>query len=479
LSQFKSRLLSEGVRAIEGASPDLVNDTHKSHEKDFETLVYERAIDKNLTLHVSPLFAHFNKLVTHFYRLFACLLFILGGLAVQKMLFTEQLSEINFFWAVTLFFIPNLCMLLFWLCLFLKPTLLQSSSLTKFSLATMKQFEKRFNRSTTQRQDYGALFHCYFELHFSKKLGRYQLSTLTHLLWLAYFVGATLMAVVMLATHQVDFIWQTSILSADAFQGLTQSLAYFPELLGFPVPSLEQIQQSHIGTDNLLNAESRRLAWSSLLISSLFLYGVLPRLILLLLMRYQYKQATLAYRLDFSLPYYVQLRQSLKPNKTTLGITDADEEKQEGVISPAVSEGPLQTTENVSLAGDFYPLAVELSEQQLGCAERHVKQSNGNVLSALTNVCDYQAQRQLLTDLATVHHTSVAIYVAFNRVPDRGLKRFIRELTVNRHQSFHLLLITDNANNKQRDSDWYQLADEVGIALDNILHINVQGARYE
>jgi len=476
LSQFESRLLAEGVRTIEGASPEQLTHTNKSNEKSFEALVLDRANQKDHQLQISSLFSHFKKLTKNFYRLFACLLFLLGGVAVQKMLFTEQLTSINFFWAVTLFFIPNLLMLVVWLGLFLKPSLLQSSSLTTFSFAAIRLLEKRFNKEGVKQEGYWALFHCYFEVHFSKQLGRYQLSMLTHLLWLSYFIGATLMSVMMLATHQVDFIWQTSILSLDSFQALTQFLAYLPQQLGFPVPSVEQIQQSHLGAEKLLDAETRRLAWSSLLISSLLLYGVLPRLLLLLVMRYQFRQETVRYHLDLTLPYYVQLRQLLKPNKTSLGVSDSDGE----ALALRTDKNSIDVQASTQqFSDDFYPLAIELSNQQFTLAQSHLQQSNNSSSIALVNVCDYTGQRTLLTALEASEEASIAIYVALSRAPDRGLKRFIRELSALKDKQFHLFLLVDNKQSSKRDSDWYQLADEVGIALDNILHINVKAANNE
>ena len=471
MSQFESCLLAEGVRAVEGTTPVQGVHAAKGNEQSFETLVFERATEYDQRLQISALFLHFKKLTRNFFRLFAALLFILGGIAVQKMLFTDQLSSINFFWAFALFFIPNIFMFLVWLFLFMKPELLQNSSLTRFSLSAIKLFEGRFNKQSLQRDDYWPLFRCYFELFFSKKMGKYNLSKLTHLLWLSYFSGATLMSIVMLATHQVDFVWQTSILSADSFQWLTQMLSSLPQLFGFPVPSIEQIQQSHIGTGNVLDAENRRLVWSSLLISSLLLYGVLPRLILLLLMSYRLKQQTSNFSLDLSLPYYVQLRQILKPNKTKLGITDADEDAIEEAATVYAADNGTASTQ---LPNSFYAIAIELSASQLLLAEKHEQKTNQSQIN-LTNVCDHAAQQQLLTELQESENQYVALYVALKRVPDRGLKRFIREMTSIQGKQFHLFLIVESAHNRQRDNDWYQLADDVGIALDNILHIELEG----
>lgn len=478
MTLFESRLVAEGLRAIEGESPTLSACLDKSNGSNFESLLLERAKQQDQKLQISVRFAHFKKITKNLYSLLALLLFMLGALGVKTILFTAQSTEINFFWAFALFFIPNIVMLIVWLFLFFKENLIQSSSLARFSLAVIKQFEHRFNPPLTQQQDYWLLFHCYFELHFSKQLGRYQLSKLTHLLWLSYFIGATLMSIVMLATHQVDFIWQTSILSSDSFQALTQLLAYLPQQLGFPVPSILQIKESHLGIESIIDAENRRLAWSSLLISSLLLYGLLPRLLLFLLLSKQLKRKIQQYSLDLSSLYYVQLRQLLKPNKTTLGIVDADVDTESERIKKEIHQ-PDPVRKVTNLPEHYYPIAIELSSRQLSLAKNHLQQYNRDAGLSLINVCDHQTQKQLLADLKNSQSNTVALYVALSRLPDRGLKRFIGQLTSLPNKQFQLLLLIEKKQSKQRDSDWYQLADDVGIELDNILHIEVKESKNE
>lgn len=485
MSQFKSRLLVEGVRTFEQSVEKSASDTTvlpaSQNNLGFEEQLFLRAKTQDQQLQISSLFSHFSRLSKNIIRFLSLALFILGALAVQKMLFSEQTATINFFWAFALFFIPNLLMFFLWLFIFLRPTHLQNSSLARLCLALTKSFDRRFNKQISEQEGYWSLFRCYFDIHFANAIGRFKLSALTHRLWLSYFCGATLMSVVMLATHQVDFIWQTSILSSSSFQSMTQILAFLPEQLGFTVPTITQIQDSHIGSEQLLDAENRRLAWSSLLISSLLLYGLLPRLILYVAMHYQLRRAKGNFRLNLTLPYYVQLRQLLKPNKTSLGITDADQE------SPDTHEKKVLTKSdnNVNNVPEcFQPLALELSQAQFTIAQSHFTQSqfeqaNEGGLQMMANVCDFASQQSCLTELAKNNRLNVGLYVAQNRAPDRGIKRFLHQLTEMNNKSFFLFLIVDKTRNEQRDSDWYQLADQVAIRLENIVHIEAQEKSHE
>jgi hypothetical protein len=474
LSLFQQRLLAEGVRAAEGDYPVLSAPILNKAESSFELLLLDRAEQLDQKLQISALFNHFKGLTKNLFVLLSVLLFVIGASSVGQIVFTEQGTQINFFWAFGLFFIPNLIALCFWLFLFLQTNLLSSGWLAHFSLFLLKTVEKRFNPQAVRHKHFWALFKCYFKITFSGDLGRYQLSYVTHLLWLSYFSGATLMLVIMLATHQVDFIWETSILSQQSFQWLTELLAYIPNLLGIAVPNPEQIQQSHLGAVNLLaEAQNSRLVWSSLLISSLLIYGILPRFLLLLLMRFLLIRKTQRFTLTLSQPYYVQLRQQLKPNVTSLGIKDPDLSNNKAHFPPS-----LETT-NQPLPNCFYPVAIELSESQFIECQKHVKHYSPEQLVLLKNVCDFQTQQHLLNEVKTIEQKALVLYVTLARLPDRGLLTFIKSFTCLTSKSFYLLLIDEGLMEpsfvSKRRSDWYQLAAQVDIPLENIIQFKARG----
>lgn len=474
MSLFQQRLLAEGVRAAEGDYPALFSPALNKAEASFELLLLDRAQQLDQKLQISTLFSHFKRLTNTLFVLLSMLVLILGASSVGQLFFSEQGTQINFFWAFGLFFIPNLLALCLWLFLFLQKNLLSAGWLAHFSLFLFKTVEKRFNPQATKHAHFWPLFKCYFKITLSGDLGRYKLSCVTHLLWLSYFVGATIMLVIMLATHQVDYIWQTSILSEQSFQWLTQLLAYIPNLLGVAVPDPQLIQQSHLGSVNLLvDAQNSRMVWSSLLISSLLIYGILPRFCLLLLMRFLLIRKTQRFQLSLSQPYYVQLRQQLKPNVTSLGIKDPDFSKM-GVKHP-----PQLETANHPLPPCFYPVAIELSERQFIECQKHVKHYSPEQLALLKNVCDFQTQQCLLKEIATTEQKSLVLYVTLARLPDRGLLAFIKSLTSLTSKSFYLLLIDEghmaSSYLSKRRSDWYQLATQADIPLENIMQFKTRG----
>jgi len=464
---FEQRLLAEGIRAIEGDVPSLSIKASSKLNQSFQEAVLTRAQDIDKTLQLSPLIAHFNALSKRLFSVLAILLIILGGSSVQQLFFTEQGTQINFFWAFALFFIPNLLSLSVWLLLFFRNNFFTGGWLSRLTLFLLTFFEKRFNPAAAENMYFWPVFRRYFQINFSGVLGRYQLSVLHHFMWLSYFLGATLMLVLMLATHQVDFVWQTSILSLENFQELTKVLAYLPDFFGVTVPDPMTIQHSNITLINAMgDAEQSRLAWSSLLISSLFIYGIIPRFFLWFIIRTLLTKKQISFQLNYSHPYYVQLRQELKPNVTSLGISDPDE------IKTKRSKPLAQKFATNALPSHFFPVAIELSRRELTLCDDHVRQSLQSNSNALINICDFQDQQTLLQDIKKVTEKSVVLYVSILRAPDRGLSSFITDLINESHQVFYLLLIDQQATPLNlRRSDWYHLAQKVGIPLDNIIHL--------
>ncbi|MGB5445464.1 MAG: DUF2868 domain-containing protein [Psychromonas sp.] len=466
---FEQRILAEALRTIEDDVPRLCISEPEEQSSSFEQGVLQRAASVDAELDISPLLLHFKRLSAHLFGGFSLLLLVLGASSVQQLFFTKPGSEINFFWAFALFFLPNLLSLLLWLLFFFQSVKFNNGWLARSSLFFLKKTDKYFNRQWLTQSHYWPLFSYYFKLYFGATFGRYQLSFLSHLLWFSYFAGALLMLLVMLATHQVDFVWQTSILSAQSFQWLTELLAYIPNLIGLPVPDSEQIQHGHIGAVTLLSdAENARLAWSSLLISSLFIYGLIPRLILMLWMKLLLKIKTDNYQLNYSSPYYVQLRHILKPHITL--IVDPDNRATNN------ASGVSYQKQSNTLPAIFFPVALELSESQLNEASKHIKLVDPARLRLLQHVSDHQSQQQLQSTINSVKEPAIAIYVALQRVPDRGMVRFIKSLTAKTTKTYYLLLVNDlkiaPAQMITRRDAWYALAAQVHIPLDNIIQLD-------
>ncbi len=108
-------------------------------------------------------------------------------------------------------------------------------------------------------------------------------------LWCAALLGATLGVLALLATRRYGFVWETTILPADAFVALSAALGALPGVLGFPVPDAATVAAS--GAAPMLDEAGRR-AWAGWLVGAVVVYGVLPRLTLALFCALMWRRGT-------------------------------------------------------------------------------------------------------------------------------------------------------------------------------------------
>ncbi|WP_371318877.1 DUF2868 domain-containing protein, partial [Pseudomonas sp. F1002] len=99
-----------------------------------------------------------------------------------------------------------------------------------------------------------------------RKLNRWAVGVLVNSLWLLALLSALVILLTLLATRRYGFVWETTILRADTFVAVTQTLGALPALLGFNVPTVEMIRASG---DAALNIESARQAWAAWLVGVL------------------------------------------------------------------------------------------------------------------------------------------------------------------------------------------------------------------
>ena len=151
------------------------------------------------------------------------------------------------------------------------------------------------------------------------RAGRWLASGLSHGLWCGYLLGAVLMTLVLLSAQRYTFVWETTILDEAAYVWLTDTLAAVPALLGIAVPDRAAIVAARWPGSAQAGHE---IAWSSLLIAALVLYGLLPRLLALAASVALARRGTAGDPLDLSQPYYAQLVARLAPMVGATRIVD-------------------------------------------------------------------------------------------------------------------------------------------------------------
>jgi hypothetical protein len=270
------------------------------------------------------------------------------------------------------------------------------------------------------------------------KLNRWAVGTLVNGLWLLAMLSALVILLTLMATRRYGFVWETTILSADTFVAMTQALGALPAQLGFSVPTVEMIRASG---DAALNIESARQAWAAWLVGVLLIYGVLPRLLLMLFCRWRWKTGQAKLHLDLNLPGYAQLRERLMPTSERLGISDAAPaqlHRVESGVTDQQSDGALL-------------VAIELDDQRPWPPQLPKTVGDAGILDSR------ESRHRLLEQLNRFPPSRLVIACDPRRSPDRGSLALIAELARNAAATRVWLLQAPpgEALDAERLGDWH------------------------
>ncbi|MDD1976565.1 DUF2868 domain-containing protein [Pseudomonas tussilaginis] len=279
-----------------------------------------------------------------------------------------------------------------------------------------------------------------------QKLNRWLLGLLVHGLWLVALSTALVMLLVLLATRRYGFVWETTILGADTFVGLTQALGAVPALLGFNVPDIDMIRASG---DSQPALELARQAWASWLLGVLLVFGIVPRLVLAALSLWRWRRGRDRLRLDLNLPGYSQLREALMPSSERLGVNDAAPEALPQIVRGVGEE----------LSDGALLVGLELDDQRPWPPTLPATVKNAGILDSR------ESRTKLLEQLSRFPPARLAIACDPRRSPDRGSLALLAELARNAGATRIWLLqaLPGQALDADRLGDWHQALDQLGL----------------
>ena len=279
-----------------------------------------------------------------------------------------------------------------------------------------------------------------------QKLSRWLLGSLVHGLWLVALGTALVMLLVLLATRRYGFVWETTILGADTFIGLTQALGALPALLGFSVPDVDMIRASGASQPAL---ELARQAWAGWLIGVLLVFGILPRLLLAVLCLWRWRRGRKQLGLDLNLPGYSHLREALMPSSERLGVNDAAPETLPQIVRGAGEA----STEGALLVG------LELDDQRPWPPALPHSVRDAGILDSR------ESRNKLLEQLSRFPPARLAIACDPRRSPDRGSLALLAELARNAAATRIWLLqaLPGQALDADRLGDWHHALEQLGL----------------
>ncbi len=472
---FRDRLLAESVRALEhdGSRPIDAPDAEAraaAVEGDFETRLVVRARAIAAADRLEAAMRNTGQVFLAIVAIGVLLAAVAGLSAARASLLTDN-NEVNVFWALGGLLSVQTILLLVWVIVMVNtPTSLPSLSLGGAAIGVARRMAGRWHRSAEN----AAVIEASGAIFARGAIGRWTLSSISHALWLVFNASCVLFVVLILSTGLYRFVWETTILPADAFTSLTRAAAWLPSHLGFPTPTPEQIAASDGSLAPDLSVATRK-AWSGLLIGSIVTYGLTPRFVLLVLCVWRQTRARRAYRLDTSRPGYLRLRPRLMPGSQSLGVIDTETDG-EGRIEPvdgsAAAPSRTQGGAPAVLGVEIEPPATPWPPPVGGVAWRDLGFVDGR-----------PDRQRVLAELSNGNEgPSVTVAVCgLTTTPDRGIAAFLTDVRQAAGARMAMVLTGGEALRKRADGgelatrveDWRALAGVIGVAAGDVIELDL------
>lgn len=286
--------------------------------------------------------------------------------------------------------------------------------------------------------------------------GRWRLSAITHVFWLAYAVGALAMLTVLFSIVQYDLSWGSTLLSNRAVVGLVEALAWWPERLGL-MPEVDPawITAGREGVGD----PAARAQWARFLLAMIAAWAIVPRALLLLLSLVVSAVAGRSMSLDTARPGYLRLAADLAP----------------AVVHSAPDERPLPRPElrprgsRKAGATGVLTVAVELEREPPGLS----RLLPGIELIDLGRTDDRAGRAAALEAAGELRRPAEAVIgvCSMLRTPDTFTERFLARLAESADAPLWLVLDEGDAlagrggNPAARQRDWQALAERAGAGI--------------
>ncbi|PWB31729.1 DUF2868 domain-containing protein [Pseudomonas sp. SDI] len=362
---------------------------------------------------------------------------VLSGAGLAFAALGDGQRPVNVFWALSSLLGLNLLMLLSWAL---------SSSLAGEQGASLGRLWLWLSEKLARDAQATHLAPALLVLLQRQRLNHWLLGLLVNGLWLLALCSALLVLLMLLATRRYGFVWETTILSADTFVGLTQTLGAVPALLGFSVPDHAMIRASGASQPAL---ELARQAWAGWLVGVLLVFGIVPRLLLAALCAWRWRQGRQRLSLDLNLPGYSQLREALMPSSERLGVSDAAPDALPD-IQRSTSD---QAHEGALLVG------LELDDQRSWPPALPAAVKDAGILD------NRESRHKLLAQLSRFPPARLAIACDPRRSPDRGSLALLAELARSAGATRVWLMQAPpgQALDAARLGDWHQALERLDL----------------
>lgn len=385
-------------------------------------------------------------------RLLLLVAFMLG-ISSSFSLLTSVQSQVNLLHVTAVCALTPLLALFLWLVSWLlnsyQPATRHShSGIVGRAFSTMPQTLSRLlNAHHSDPRTQTAITRGWQRLMADSKLSFWSLSTLTHTAWLSFSLGALLGAFLRLSLFQYDFYWGSTILPEAWLSHFLQLFFTLPGVITEVISGSQLLNSLQLHTAN----QTERQLWGWLVLVSIGLYGILPRVILGLLAVQRRAHALKRLPSAFTQPFYRQLIQHMQPMASTHN-TEADSRYPASMTELKGSDNDTATSAHIAFELDGAP-PQNLSSLDLG----HIRSSD-----------DYQ---RALTRLAAVAlPVSIIAWCSLARSPDTTVLNRLAAIQQNSQSTIEVRLTeSDIARDRgidiiAREQDWRDRLQSVGIS---------------
>lgn len=420
----------------------------RSATEDEKLQWFSEQLPESAQLHTSvQTYLHTVKIVRRLLYLAALIL----GLGSSFSLLSNVQSQVNLLHVTAVCALTPLLALLIWTLSWLFSIRKKSARHNQAGFvgrsfaAIMNLIARLLTAHQSDRTTQTAVLRGWQRLLADKKLSFWSLSLLTHSAWLAFSLGALLGAFIRLSLFQYDFYWGSTILPTDWLSGFLQLFFALPALLAESFSGAQLMT----GFQTSTTIASERQLWGWLVLISIVVYGILPRILLTLIAMRQRHQALLQLPSAFSQPFYRQIAQQMLSHKIQNETT-------------AHSSYPTPTTD-IQRSGDG-----ELSAQIAFELDSEPSQALTPIdLGHVRGSADYQ---QALKQLSEYNHpVEITAWCSLARSPDATILNRLAELqrlsgtALQVHLTESDVARHNSVDMAAREADWRERLEQHGI----------------
>lgn len=275
-----------------------------------------------------------------------------------------------------------------------------------------------------------------------QRLSLWVFGAITHAVWAMAFLLALLTLLVLFSFQAYQLTWETTILGPAFFDAFLRVTSWLPRALGFAVPAQAVVQAAPSAAD------SQAIAWW--LLSSALLYGLLPRLMALVVCAAVWRRRAQQLGIDTRDPYFHQLATRFAA-MAKAAVVDAEHAVPEEHTPRFRPHTPGQAPPTV-LIGFELPDNLPWPPDTLSSRADQVHTIRGTMSERLG----------LLTALAAAPGARALVVCSAAASPDRGTARFLRQICAEAVACALLPLgneATRAADRPQRWADWLIASD--------------------